>query len=250
MVEIWQWLMQSIDPTRAHSVDVFLAWHARVMVLAWGVVAPVAVLAARYFKIMPWQNWPVELDNPAWWKIHWIGQSIVIALSGLGLALVVRSDHAVISATAHRILGYLILALALAQGLSGLLRGSKGGPTAPAPDGSLSGDHYDMTRRRLVFEAVHKALGHVLLVLAAACIVLGLWSANAPNWMWLIIACWWAALIAAAIWLQVSVGAYDTYQAIWGSGETHPGNRMERRGIGTVRPGDIPRVWVGKKGQR
>lgn len=241
METIIDWLLSPIDPSRVHSVDVLLSWHARVMTLAWGVIAPVAVLVARYFKIMPRQDWPRRLDNPVWWRVHWKGQTVVVVLSALGLGLILAAPEASHSAPVHRILGYLILGFAVVQALSGVLRGTKGGPTAPGTDGALSGDHYDMTRRRLIFEAVHKSLGYGLLASGAVCILLGLWAANAQLWMWLFIPGWWGVLIAVAVWLQFRRGAFDTYQAIWGPDERHPGNRMKKQGWGTVRPGDLDR---------
>ncbi|MCV0424177.1 MAG: cytochrome b561 domain-containing protein [Roseibium sp.] len=247
MTLIVEWMLQPVDPTRAHAVDFYLSWHARIMVLAWGVIAPVAVLAARFFKILPWQSWPKELDNPAWWKIHWIGQSGAIALTFLGFGLILFSQEVGVSAHSHKVLGYIVLVFGCLQGLTGFLRGSKGGPTSPAPDGSLIGDHYDMTPHRLLFEAVHKSLGYGLIVVAFVCILMGLWAANAPRWMWLLIPGWWGFLIAAAVWLQLRVGSYDTYQAIWGADNTHPGNRMKKQGWGTVRPGDTMQVWGNKR---
>ena len=215
-----------------------LSWHARFMVLGWGILAPLAVLAARYFKIMPGQDWPRVLDNPLWWSIHWRGQLAVALLSVLGLALVLASPPGPHDAGLHKALGWLILGASGAQILSGVMRGSKGGPTAPAPDGSLRGDHYDMTRHRLLFEAIHKAMGYGLLLAAVLCILLGLWAANAPRWMWIVIPGWWAVLVVVALWLQRAGRAYDTYQAIWGPDPSLPGNRMPKQGWRMVRPGD------------
>lgn len=232
------WLLQPIDPARAHEIGGLLSWHARLMVLAWGVLAPLAVLAARFCKIMPGQDWPRVLDNPFWWRIHWRGQMLVLAITALALILVLAAAAGPHPAGAHRLLGWLLVGLAGVQLVSGLMRGSKGGPTAPAADGSWRGDHYDMTRRRLIFEAVHKTLGHALLLLAMGCILLGLWAANAPNWMWICLAGWWALLLTAGLHLQRRGRAHDTYQAIWGPDPAHPGNRMPKQGWGTTRPGD------------
>ncbi|MEM7522690.1 MAG: cytochrome b561 domain-containing protein [Pseudomonadota bacterium] len=232
-----EWLLASIDPTRPHIVDFATSWHGRIMTLSWGVIAPLAVLIARYFKILPGQHWPDELDNKVWWRSHWIGQTAGFGLSAIGFALVFWTDGG--AWLPHSLIGYAVLAFGFAQILSGIWRGTKGGPTAPAPDGSWAGDHYDMTRHRLIFEMIHKSAGYVALALGAAAVLTGLWAANAPRWMWLGIAAWWLALLAAAVWLQRRGRAVDTYQAIWGPDERHPGNRLPTQGWGAARPSDI-----------
>ena len=232
---IWDWLVSPVDSQRAHDVGMALSWHARSMVLAWAVLAPLAILIARFFKVLPWQDWPRELNSHLWWRTHWMAQSAAVALSGLGLGLILVSDQNTGTALFHRSAGYSVLALAVLQVASGLLRGSKGGPTEPRADGSIRGDHYDMSPRRLIFEAVHKVGGYLALGIAAVAIASGLWRANAAGWMWLTILIWWAALAVAAIRLQSAGRAIDTYQAIWGPDQVHPGNRMRKRGWGTVR---------------
>jgi hypothetical protein len=82
-----------------------------------------------------------------------------------------------------------------------------------------------MTPRRVMFERIHKSVGHGSLVLAAAAILTGLHAANAPRWMWLAILGWWAALLFAALVLERRGGRVTTYQAIWGPDPRHPGNR-------------------------
>ncbi|MCV0428018.1 MAG: hypothetical protein K5905_21385, partial [Roseibium sp.] len=116
------------------------------------------------------------------------------------------------------------------------LRGTKGGPTDVRPDGSLRGDHYDMTPRRLVFETFHKSFGYLALILMVGAIATGLWTANAPNWMWIFLVGWWGALAGISGYLQARGRAVDTYQAIWGPDSIHPGNRMKKQGWGTIRP--------------
>lgn len=233
---MWEWLLAPIDAARPHEVSQAIAWHARTMVLAWGVLAPLAVLIARFFKIMPGQNWPQELDNVVWWRCHWIGQCLVLALSVAGFALIATRGTAV--ASLHGLLGYTLLTGLIAQSLLGFFRGSKGGPTALAPDGSPRGHHYDMTPRRLMFEALHKTLGYGLLALAMLTILVGLWTANAPNWMWVALVIWWVALGLAFARLQQRGMAVDTYQAIWGDDPSHPGNQRPAPGWGVRRPGD------------
>lgn len=227
-----EWLLQPIDPGRLHAVGFAVSWHGRSMVLAWGVLAPLAVLIARYGKVLPRQDWPRQLDNQVWWRSHWMGQGAVVMLSLFGLGLILAESK---GGSLHGVLGYGLLALMAAQIALGLSRGSKGGPTAIARDGSLRGDHYDMTPKRVRFEYAHKLLGYAAMALAMAVILLGLWQANAPRWMWLVICVWWLALTGAAIILQKRGCAIDTYQAIWGPDETHPGNRRRPVGWGIRR---------------
>jgi hypothetical protein len=126
--------------------------------------------------------------------------------------------------------------LVLGQFLGGWLRGSKGGPTDPAPDGSLHGDHYAMTGRRIVFEYGHKIGGYLALCVAVGAILTGLWQANAPLWMWLVFICWWIFLLTMATIFQYKGRVIDTYQAIWGPDPVHPGNAHKPIGLGITRP--------------
>ena len=236
---IWDWLLSSMDASRVHDVGPALSWHARIMVFGWGVLAPVSVFVARFFKVLPWQNWPHELDSKVWWHSHWVTQLGVLVLSAVGLALILVSPQNSGEAWVHRVFGYAVLLLAAGQGLSGLLRGSKGGPTDLNEQGLPRGDHYDMTARRLVFEAYHRTYGYLAVALGGGAIISGLWIANAPKWMLMALALWWIVLAAVSFYLQRRGFAVDTYQAIWGPDSAHPGNRMERQGWGTVRP-DMP----------
>ncbi|MEO1550747.1 MAG: cytochrome b561 domain-containing protein [Pseudomonadota bacterium] len=228
------WLLASIDPGRIHDVGSAVAWHGRAMTLAWAVLAPLAVLVARYFKVLPGQDWPRELDNLVWWRSHWIGQGLVVLLSLVGLALIYGRSAPL---GWHGTLGYTLLGLMAVQVAMGLFRGSKGGPTAPDGVGSLRGDHYDMTSWRVMFEWAHKSVGYGMLLVAVAVVVLGLWEANAPRWMWLVIVLWWMLLAVSAAYLQRQGRAVDTYQAIWGPDPIHPGNTRKPIGWGIRRLG-------------
>lgn len=230
---LWEWLLTPIDPGRVHEVGFAVSWHGRAMVLGWGVLAPLAVLIARFFKVMPGQDWPRVLDNQVWWRCHWISQSVVLALSVLGLVLVLPSDPGTMSV--HGWLGYAVLVGLAIQFWLGYARGTKGGPTAPSPAGDWRGDHYDMTPWRRRFELVHKSVGYTVLVLAVVVILLGLWKANAPHWMWLLLALWWPMLLIAAMVFQRRGMAIDTYQAIWGLDASHPGNAGPAPGWGVRR---------------
>ncbi len=233
---MWEWFTSPVDPARVHEVGAVISWHGRVMVLGWGILAPLAVLVARFFKILPSQNWPTELDSKIWWRTHWIAQTIVFALSIAGLLLVLPSDFGQLSL--HGWIGYLVLTGLFVQVLLGVARGSKGGPTSPSADGSPRGHHYDMTPWRRTFEALHKAIGYGVLLLAMVAILFGLWKANALMWMVMTLLIWWALLVVLFIQLQARGMAVDTYQAIWGNDLEHPGNQMDHPGWGVRRPGD------------
>ncbi|MEP5758910.1 MAG: cytochrome B [Litoreibacter sp.] len=220
---MWEWLFFPIDAARANGAGWAVSWHARAMVLGWGVLAPCVVLIARFFKIMPGQKSPEQLDNKVWWRSHWMGQSVVLLLTLAGLALVWSPNWERMNL--HQFMGYSLLIGLLLQTTLGIPRGSKGGPTDTTSNGSLRGDHYDMTQRRLMFELVHKTLGYVLLMLAAGTILVGLWDANGPRWMWLALAIWWVFYVCAFAMLQRRGMAIDTYQAIRGTDAVHPGNR-------------------------
>lgn len=227
-----EWLLAPIDSGRAHDVGFAVSWHARSMTLAWAVLAPVAILSARFLKILPWQDWPRELDSALWWRLHWMTNSAVFLLTGVGLWLILLHSGKL---GLHGALGYAVTAGLVLQITLGIFRGTKGGPTAPAKDGSLHGDHYDMTPWRRMFEQLHKSLGYALLFLAAVTLVLGLWQANAPRWMWTAIGSWWLMLCVLSVYLHRNGWAFDTYQAIWGPGPEHPGNRMPGQGWGMRR---------------
>jgi hypothetical protein len=225
-----EWLLGPLSGAATHHISDAMAWHGRLMVLAWGVCAPVGILMARYWKIAPNQSFPSELDSKVWWHSHRFFQSLCALLTLAAIALIYQqssqtapqllSGKQSISQWLHHFLGYGIGVAVVAQIAHGLFRGSKGGPT----ESSLRGDHYDMTRRRIWFERVHKSVGWFSFLMAWITIALGLWLADAPRWMPISIAFWWAFLATVASKWQRAGRCIDTYQAIWGPDAIHPGN--------------------------
>jgi hypothetical protein len=124
------------------------------------------------------------------------------------------------------------VSLGWAQVAAGWWRGSKGGPTSA----QLRGDHYDMTPHRIWFERLHKSLGWLAVLCAMLVTVLGLFVADAPRWMPVVMGTWWLALAAAAWHWQRQGRCVDTYQAIWGPDAQHPGNARRPIGWGVRRP--------------
>ena len=85
------WLQTPIDPSREHALESYEAWHGRAMFLAWGILIPLGVLIARYFKILPNQNWPDELDNRFWWYSHLIFQHLGLVLMFAGFIIIANN---------------------------------------------------------------------------------------------------------------------------------------------------------------
>ena len=230
--------MSPLSGSPDHAIAGALAWHARCMVLAWGLLLPLGVLAARFFKVLPGQGWPQRLDHKGWWHAHRGLQWAGVGVMAIGLVLVLSGSAGAASsadtrlAQFHAWAGWTVCVLGALQIASGLARGSKGGPTAP----QLRGDHYDMTPWRRQFERWHKAGGWLAVVAAAGVMASGLVLADAPRWMALTLALWWAALAGAFVHLQRSGRCVDTYQAIWGPDPAHPGNRLRPIGWGVRRP--------------
>jgi hypothetical protein len=237
VVAVTSWLLLPLGESRMHSIAGWEAWHGRLMVLGWSILIPVGVLIARYGKITPRQEWPRVLDNRLWWDWHRRLQYTGLA-SALGAMVIVFIHARLITRleTLHAVLGWSVMALAAMQAVSAMLRGSKGGPTGErAAAGDWRGDHYDMTTRRVVFEYIHKIGGSVAIILAACTVFLGLFAADAPRWMLIVILAWWGLLAAAAVTLQRRGRCIDTYQAIWGPDPVHPGNCLKPIGIAVRR---------------
>lgn len=247
---VWSWLALPISGSTTHALEPWLYWHARLMVLAWGVLLPCGALVARYFKVLPGQLWPEALDNKWWWHAHRTWQWAGMVLASVGAYLVcahlpapsvslISSPGVPPSALAgvHSGLGWALLVAGWLQILGGLLRGSKGGPTGS----KLHGDHYDMSPRRQWFERIHKSLGWLALLAAILAMGLGLVLVDAPRWMPLLLALWWTGLCVLAWHWQRQGRCLDTYQAIWGPDLQHPGNQRPPIGWGIHRPFETPK---------
>lgn len=246
MLEIvFNWLVLPISGNLNHSIDSSTALHGRIMVFAWSFTVPISVFIARFFKVTPKQSWPHQLDNKFWWYAHrYINYSSVV-LTLLGIFLVWKHDqYEGPTREFHYLLGWLVVFLCILQLASTLLRGTKGGPTAPRLNYSgdiidLFGDHYCMTNKRVFFERIHKFIGHFSLLLGLIVTTLGLAVADAPRWMWLFLFFWWIGLAIYFWTLQAKGFCIDTYQAIWGPDPTLPGNRVKPIGVGIHRFDDL-----------
>lgn len=224
------WWWRTIDGGDHHTPAQFVAWHGRLMVVAWSLFIPIGILVARFYKVTPRQRFPEQLDNQFWWIAHQLMQYAGVALTLIAIYLVSGREAASHSpgAYAHAVAGWTLCGCALIQVVGAWLRGSKGGPAnvnAWPNSPVVAGDHYDLTRRRIIFEHVHIALGYTALALAAATTLLGLYASAAPRWMWAVLLCWWVLMAFRYLQLQRRNTHVRTYQAIWGPARSHPGNR-------------------------
>jgi hypothetical protein len=215
-------------------LDPFLV-HGIMMAIAWLVLLPAGVLIARFFKVTRNQDWPNQLDSQLWWLCHrWLNYT-GIGLATLGALLIWTSQDGPQLVSLHGQLGLSTLALGWLQVISGWLRGTKGGPTDagadPADPSTWRGDHFDMTPRRRLFEAWHKHVGYLALMLAVPSVWLGLMSIAAPAWLQALP--WLAALVFAGLFLRFRLEGrwVDTHAAIWGPkavSSSHPDNPTKR----------------------
>jgi hypothetical protein len=241
LAELLQWLVTPISGASDHAIAMPLAWHGRFMVLAMGLLTPPLIIVARFFKIMPRQNWPRQLDNPFWFIAHRRWGHIVGAIVAIAMAFVLAERGLQWPLqNVHTAAGWLLVFLVLVQLIGSWLRGSHGGPVdpftrKPRPRELWPGDHFSMTRRRIIFEFVHKAGGYLLLALTVPALCTGLIAADAPRWMPLALGVWWLVMAGVFASLQRAGRCVDTYQAIWGLDPDLPGNRRRPIGFGIVR---------------
>lgn len=226
-----EWLHAPFSGAPAGTIASDVPWHARLMVLAWGLMIPAGALWARFCKVSAEQDWPRELNDKQWWRAH-LGLAIGAVLLSMGaVTLVSGREPTDARANLHHLLGWTVLLAGLWQALHGLARGTEGGPTAATP----RGDHFDRTLRRVLFERIHESLGWIAVLAAVAAILSGLWVTDAPRLMFAAVVSWWCLPSAASVHWQRAGRAFDTCQAIWGPDPALPGNRRAPVGWGVVR---------------
>ena len=89
-----------------------------------------------------------------------------------------------------------------------------------------------MTQRRIIFEYTHKYGAYGIAVLSVLALYSGLWHADAPRWMWIVLSLWFFAILVVAAILQAKGRCLDTYQAIWGPSADWPGSHRAPIGFG------------------
>ena len=202
-------------------------WHGLMMAVAWLVLLPAGALVARFYKVLPGQDFPAVTDSKAWWRAHLLLQYGGTALAAAGLWTAWDAlDGTWDLSNPHVLLGLVVMGLCAMQVVSAWLRGTKGGPTDiyadPADPGTWRGDHFDMTRRRRMFEGWHKRGGYLAFLLAIPTIWLGSGMVGLPWWLGLAPLASVAVFAAAYARLTRRGRRVDTWAAIWGSAPVLP----------------------------
>lgn len=220
MVGVALWAMGTVTPA--------MAIHGALMLTAWGVLLPAGGVVARYYKVMPGQDFPAVYDNLTWWRWHQILQYAGVALATVAVGVILSETGGRLD-TLHGRCGLAVMALAWLQVASGWMRGSRGGPTGrgadPADPATWRGDHYDMTPHRRLFERWHKVAGWAVLLLAGTTILLGIALVGAPSWLVALVGACQAGMAIGLLDGALRGRWVDTYASLWGVDPGHPGNR-------------------------
>lgn len=235
------WSSALIDRVFSHGIGAGIVWHGALMLAAWLVLMPAALLVARFYKITPGQDWPRRLDNPFWFVNHRrLGHAIGILGTLAVFCIGWINNNWVAWPTWHAMAGWVLFALGWFQIIGAWCRGTHGGPVdpftrQPRPPAQWPGDHFSLTRRRIFFEYSHKIAGYALLPVLLWQVGSGLADADAPAWLWGVVGLWIALLVGVFAWLQAAGRCIDTYQAIWGLDDSLPGYRRRPIGWGVTR---------------
>ncbi len=212
----------------AGTVTAAMAVHAALMVTAWTVLIPAGGVAARYFKVMPGQDFPRVVENLTWWRWHRGLQYAAMAVATVALGVILSETRGGFD-TLHGRCGMAVMTLGWLQVVSAWLRGSKGGPTDPGADprdpATWRGDHYDMTPRRRAFEVWHKPVGWIVMGLAGVTILLGVHLVGDPAWLLALVGFLQAGACLAVVDGAVRRRWVDTYRSLWGFDPPRPEDR-------------------------
>ncbi|WOL15598.1 cytochrome b561 and DOMON domain-containing protein [Canna indica] len=146
-------------------------WHGLLTILGWGVLMPVGVIMARYFK---------HLD-PLWFYSHISIQGVGFALGLVGIIAGFNLDDNVPGAAAHQAIGICILVCGVLQVMAFLIRPGKA------------------AKVRRYWNWYHHYVGRGAIVLAVANVFLGLSVAHESG-SWSV-----AYVIYLVIWVVAGV---------------------------------------------
>ncbi|HEY4773183.1 MAG TPA: cytochrome and DOMON domain-containing protein [Xanthobacteraceae bacterium] len=216
-------LVRELGPAR------LLVLHAVVMVASWGLLVPILLVITRFYKVTPRQDYPALTDNPFWFRTHRLWMTVVVIASTLAAGMAAWTIGGLSLETVHGRIGAAVIALGwFHQGLSAL-RGTHGGPWdrqhRPRPPDQWFGDHYSMTARRRIFEAIHIPSGFLTAAAGIAAVLTGLFLFSL-SWHWYAGYGAFLLVILGLSWKFTRDGRHiRTYVALWGASPQHPGNR-------------------------
>ncbi|XP_051119074.1 cytochrome b561, DM13 and DOMON domain-containing protein At5g54830 [Andrographis paniculata] len=130
-----------------------LAVHGFMMFLAWGILLPGGILAARYLK---------HVKDDSWFRIHVYLQYSGLAIVFLGFLFAVAELQGLTFASVHVKFGMLAIVLAIAQPANAYLRPKKPASGEPA------------SPRRLVWEYTHVITGRCAIVVGIVALITGM----------------------------------------------------------------------------
>jgi hypothetical protein len=149
----------SVSDAAALERQRYRAAHGFLMAFAWGLVIPLGIIAARYFKSAGPGCWFVGHQS-----LVLTGLTMAFAAWIIGLVKIADGNH-----QTHRALGITAMSLALANPLIAAVR-----PPPPAKTGEAK------SVRRKVWEAVHMNVGRSAYVIALVNCFIGLSYFNHP----------------------------------------------------------------------
>ncbi|XP_055830755.1 cytochrome b561, DM13 and DOMON domain-containing protein At5g54830 [Solanum dulcamara] len=130
-----------------------LAVHGFMMFLAWGILLPGGILAARYLK---------HIKGDGWFQIHVYLQYSGLSIVFLGFLFAVAELRGLSFSSLHVKFGMLAIVLAIAQPINAYLR-----PKKP-------GAEEEVSSKRRVWEYIHVIVGRGAIVVGIAALITGM----------------------------------------------------------------------------
>jgi uncharacterized Zn-binding protein involved in type VI secretion len=160
--------------------------HGILMFVAWGVLAPVAMMIARFAKQWPWFG-----DNGRWFK-HFHRPMMILAVlitwaSFIIALIMVEGNHFMVT---HTYFGLVVVICATYQPINAAMRGTHE-------------DHAQMTRKRVIFETVHKATGRTAILIGLVAIPTGIKALGGSDAFFTFYIVW--ASLLAVVFIALSI---------------------------------------------
>ncbi|KAH0658869.1 hypothetical protein KY285_027416 [Solanum tuberosum] len=130
-----------------------LAVHGFMMFLAWGILLPGGILAARYLK---------HIKGDGWFQIHVYLQYSGLSIVFLGFLFAVAELRGLSFSSLHVKFGMLAIVLAIAQPINAYLRPKKPGAAE------------EVSSKRRVWEYIHVIVGRGAIVVGIAALITGM----------------------------------------------------------------------------